>query len=187
MRSRRSARAAAALTGAALVGVAVSRRTRSAGPLELQRSVTVERARDDVYRRWREPETQALVWRHLAEVTNATEHGAHWHVEAPLGRSLEWETRIVEEREGELIRWQSSGDVAGTGSVEFRDAPRDFGTEITLRVRVDPPGGAFGAAAARRFSEPPKLVLAKALRRFKSLVETGEIASTDHNPRARAG
>ncbi len=71
------------------------------------------------------------------------------------------------------------------GSVEFRDAPREYGTEITLRVRFEPPAGKLGTAAARLFDEPPKLVLAKALRRFKSLVETGEIASTDRNPSGR--
>ena len=55
-----------------------------------------------------------------------------------------------------------------------------------MRVRFDPPEETLGDAAARLLDDPPKLVLAKALRRFKSLVETGEIASTDRNPSARA-
>ena len=155
--------------------------------VEIQRSITIQRPRQEVYDRWRDPQNQPLVWSHFAEISNADEHGARWRVEAPLRRALEWETRIIEERAGELIRWRSTrGRLPNEGTVEFRDAPGDFGTEMTLRVRFDPPGGPLGDAAARLLDDPPKLVLAKALRRFKSLVETGEIASTDRNPSARA-
>ena len=154
--------------------------------VEIQRSITIQRPRDEVYRRWRDPQNQPRVWRHFAEITNATDRGAHWRVDTPLGRALEWETRIIEDRDGELIRWEStSAQLPNEGTVEFRDAPGEFGTEITLRVRFDPPAGPLGDAAARLLDDLPKLVLAKALRRFKSLVESGEIASTDHNPTAR--
>lgn len=154
--------------------------------VEIQRSITIHRPRIDVYGEWREPQNQALVWKHFAEITNATDDGAHWRVDAPLGRSLQWETRIVEDHAAELIRWESTGgDLPNEGTVEFRDAPGEYGTEITLRVRFDPPFGPLGDAAARVFDDAPKLVLAKALRRFKSLVEAGEVASTDRNPTAR--
>ena len=202
-------RGASLLGGAALVGLGVRRRTvggavaalagagllyRSAtasrargGAVQIQRSLTIELPREDVYRRWRDPQVQPVVWAHLAEVTNATGEGAHWRVDGPLGRILEWDTRIVEEREGELVRWHStSGNLANEGTVEFRDALGDFGTEVALRVRFDPPAGPLGDVAVRLLDAPPKLVLAKALRRFKSLVESGEIPSTDRNPSARA-
>ena len=157
--------------------------------IEIQRSITVQLARGDVYARWRDPATQPLVWGHFARVTNATENAAHWRLDAPLGRTLEWDTRVVEEREGELIRWTSleRADLPNDGSVEFRDAPGDWGTEITLRVRFDPPAGVLGDAVARLIDEPPKLVLEKALRRFKQLAESGEIASTERTPSARGG
>ena len=160
--------------------------TKTREPVEVQRSITVEAPRGDVYARWRDPATQPPVWSHFADVTNATERGAHWRVELPLGRTLEWDSEITEDREPELIAWRSTGgDMPNEGSVEFRDAPREYGTEITLRVRFEPPAGPLGSAAARVFDEPPKLVLAKALRRFKSLVESGEIASTERNPSGR--
>ena len=158
----------------------------SARAAEIQRSLTIQAPRDDVYRRWRHPENQRLVWSHFAEIGNASDEGASWRVRGPLGRALEWETRIVEERDGHMLRWEStSGDVPNAGVAEFGDAPAGLGTEITLRVRFDPPGGPLGAVAARVLDDPPTLVLAKALRRFKSLVETGEIPSTERNPSAR--
>ena len=187
VRRRTVGGALAALAGAGLLyrGAIGSRSVRDA--VTIQRSLTIELPRDEVYRRWRDPRNQPLVWGHFAELTNATEEAAHWRVDAPLGRRFEWDTRVVEDREGELLRWESaSGNVPNEGAVEFRDAPGDFGTEITLRVRFDPPGGPLGDAAVRVLDDPPKLVLAKALRRFKSLVESGEIPSTDRNPSGRA-
>ena len=154
--------------------------------VELQRSLTIELPRDEVYRRWRDARSQPEIWGHFAALTDATEAGAHWRVDAPLGRTLEWDTRIVEERDGELIRWESTGgNLPNEGTIELRDAPGDFGTEITLRMRFDPPGGPLGDVATRLFDDPAKLVLAKALRRFKSLVESGEIPSTEHDPSGR--
>ena len=175
------------MLGALGVDMADGKSGASAGAVKIQRSITVQASRDEVYRSWRHPQTQPLVWGHVARISRVTDAGAHWRVEAPLGRTLEWETRIVEDRVGELIRWESTGgEIPNEGSVEFRDAPHDLGTEVTLRVRFDPPAGPLGKAALRVFDEPPKLVLAKALRRFKSLVETGEIPSIERNPSARA-
>ena len=171
--------------GALGIDTANGRGARTA-PVELQRSITIQQPRLDVYRRWRDPQTSPPVWSHFAELTNVTDETAHWRVDAPLGRTFEWDTRIVEERNGELIRWHStSGNLPNEGAVEFRDAPGDWGTELTLRVRFDPPAGALGNAAVRLLDDPPKLVLAKALRRFKNLVETGETPATDRNPSAR--
>ena len=209
--TRRAERAASLIVGAVLVAVGLRRRTvggavvavggtgllyravtgyvtgTGAGAVEIQRSLTIELTRDEVYRRWRDPQNQPLVWGHFAAITNATDHGAHWRVDAPLGRTLEWDTRIVEDRDGELVRWEAtSGNLPNEGAVEFRDAPGDFGTEVTLRVRFDPPAGLIGDAAVRLLDDPPKLVLAKALRRFKSLAESGEIPTTERNPSARA-
>ena len=179
--SRPIRRGAPVAAGAALVAVALGRRAwrrRGRAQVELQRSITVQQPRAEVYRQWLDPQNQAVIWSHVAELVDGTEQAARWRANGPLGRSLEWETRVVEEREGELVRWHSTGDLAGEGSVELRDAPGDYGTEVTLRA-------AFDGVAARVLGDPAKLVLAKTLRRFKSLVESGEIPSTEHNPSGR--
>ena len=199
LRRRRAAGGAAALLGGDLLyrgatgychvlgALGIDTSDGQAREVAIQRSITVQLPREDVYARWREPRMQELVWSDAVQVTGATEQGAHWRLAGPLGRTFEWETRILEERPGELIRWESTGEVRSEGAVEFRDGPGEWGTEITLRVRFQPPGGRAGAAVANLVDEPPKLALAKALRRFKSLVETGEMPSTDRNPSARAG
>ena len=154
---------------------------------EVEHSITIGRPADELYRRWREPETLSQVMGHAAEVRDAGEGRTHWRVHAPLGQSLEWETRVVEERPGELIRGESlaGAALANEGSVTFRPAPGDWGTEVTLHFRFDPPGGAAGTAAAKLMEAVPKTLVSKALRRFKSLVETGEVPTLEHNPSAR--
>lgn len=156
---------------------------------EVERSITIERPADELYRRWRDPETTARVMGFFADVQPGADGTLRWSAQGPFGRTLTWETRIVEERENELIRWESlpGGQLASQGSVRFRPAPGDLGTEVKLRIRFHPPGGALGSAVARFMGGlVPNAIAGKALRFFKSLVLTGEIPTTEHQPAARA-
>ena len=57
----------------------------------------------------------------------------------------------------------------------------------TLRLRFDPPGGVLGDAPVELLGHKPlNLAADGVLRRFKSLVETGEIPTTERQPAARA-
>lgn len=155
----------------------------------VERSITIGKSPDELYRFWREPGNLTRIMGHFAQVTSSIPEGAHWRVEAPFGRSLEWDTRVVEDRPGELLRWESldGAELPNQGSVRFRPAPGSWGTEVTLDIHFKPPGGALGEAVLKRLRIGPSMVVLRALRRFKSLVETGEIPTLEHNPSARAG
>ncbi|WP_224270490.1 SRPBCC family protein [Haloprofundus salinisoli] len=161
----------------------------SAGPMDVERSATVGKSADELDELWRDPETLTRVASGVAEVTlEDEEEGRYrWRVDAPLGRTLTWETRIVEDRPGELLRWTSvdGSSVAAEGSLRFRPAPADRGTEVTLHLRFDPPGGSVGSAAMNLLGVVPETLVSKMLYRFKSLAETGEIPTLDRNPSAR--
>lgn len=156
---------------------------------ELQRSITVDASAEELYRLWREPETLPRIMAHVAEVRVLSPERARWVVRGPLGQSLAWETQMVEDRPGELLRWESPPDseLPSEGWVRFRPAPGDRGTEATLYLRLDPPAGALGDAAVKLLGTVPRGLLGKALHRFKSLVETGEIPTTERQPAARNG
>lgn len=154
---------------------------------EIERSITIGKSADELYRAFRDPETLQRVMGHFARVSA---HGEtlEWRIDAPLGRSLVWQSRFVEERPSELLRWESlpGAELPNEGSVRFEPAAANWGTVVRLRFRFDPPGGALGKAATKLFGIVPTTITATALRRFKSLVEAGEIPTTGPNPAARA-
>jgi uncharacterized membrane protein len=86
-----------------------------------------------------------------------------------------------------MVRWKSvdGAPLPNEGSVRFHPAPGDWGTEVTLRFRFALPGGPLGNTVAKRLGIVPRMLAEKALRRFKSLAETGEIPRLKHNPAAR--
>ena len=142
---------------------------------------------DALYQGLRQPQTLAQIVGRFAAVTPLDAGRIRWMVSGPLGRRFEWETQVVEARPGELLRWESQAGapVPNKGTVTFRPAPANRGTEVVLRIDIDPPGGMLGVAIAQRFGVVPDLYAAKALRRFKSLIEAGEIPTTAHQPAAR--
>lgn len=160
-----------------------------AGEPEVERSITIGKTADELYQRWRDPRTLPQVMAGFATVRASGDGRMQWKIEGPLGRAYEWDSETVDDRPGEGIGWRSlpGAAVSNEGSVRFRPAPADRGTVATLRFRFDPPGGALGDAAVKLLGTTPlDLAADGALRRFKSLVETGEIPTTERQPAARA-
>jgi uncharacterized membrane protein len=81
-------------------------------------------------------------------------------------------------------RWEAAehGDALEGASVTFVDAPGDRGTEIHVDLGSDGPGGPLGGIARKITGAAPLAKAKDALRRFKQLVETGEIARSDGAP-----
>lgn len=98
---------------------------------------------------------------------------------APAGQSVEWDSIITEDQPNRLIAWASveGSGIQNSGHVDFRDAPAGRGTEVTATVAYDPPGGALGKLVAKLFQREPKIQARQDLRRFKQLMETGEIST----------
>ncbi|WP_170977459.1 SRPBCC family protein [Halorussus salinisoli] len=157
------------------------------GATEVERTVTVQESADELYRYWRDSDLLTRVVGEFAGVTLAGEDRHRWIVACPFDRSIEWETEIVEDRPGEFLRWRSAegAPIPNEGSVQFRPAPADRGTEVTLTLRFDPPGGRVGRTAMELLGVVPETLANRMLSRFKSLVETGEIPTLERNPSAR--
>ena len=63
--------------------------------------------------------------------------------------------------------------------MRFADAPADRGTEVRVELQLRRPGGTAGAAIAKLFGEEPGQQLTDDLRRFKQVMETGEVVLSD--------
>lgn len=155
--------------------------------IRVQRTITVNRPVDELYRYWRELSNLPRFMHHLESVTSGRDGRSHWVAKAPAGRSVEWDAEIITDRPNELIGWRSldGADIANAGSVRFTPAPGGRGTEVRVELAYDPPAGRLGAVVARVFGEEPHQQVRDDLSRFKQVMEAGEIATIDGQPAAR--
>ena len=147
--------------------------------IKVERSMTVYRPREEVYRFWRDFQNLPHFMKHLEEVQVSENGTSHWVARAPLGARVEWDAEITEERENELISWRSlpGSLIENSGTVRFKDAPGGRGTEVHIALKYNPPGGSASAAFAKLFGEEPSLQVREDLRRFKEVIEAGETAT----------
>jgi len=152
--------------------------------IQVQRAVTVNLPREQLYRIWRNFENLPRFMKHLQRVDVDEATGgkrSHWVAKGPFGREIKWDAEMTEDRQNEYIAWQSlpGSFVGSTGSVRFIDAPNTLGTIVHVLMQYNPPGGSMGAMIARLFGEEPGQQLRSDLRNFKMMMETGEIASVE--------
>ncbi|BAZ53589.1 cyclase/dehydrase [Nostoc sp. NIES-4103] len=156
-------------------------------PIKVEKTVTINKPADELYRFWHNFENLPQFMKHLKFVKVYNEKRSHWIANAPLGNSVEWDADILEDRENEFISWASveGADVDNSGFVRFQKAPGDRGTEVKVVLEYNIPGGALAAAIAKVFGEEPEQQIGDDLRRFKMLMEAGEIATTEGQPTGR--
>lgn len=134
----------------------------------------VEAPADQCYAWWRGLTNLPQILPDVEEVTpkDGTTHLTHWKVHGPLGKTVEWDARIVEDVPNTRIAWaseDSSGlDVKNSGAVRFDDHGGTTGVEVSLAY--DPPAGVLGDAVAKIFADPQDKV-ERALQAFKSTIE----------------
>lgn len=171
----------------------VSKRDRTASRLhdgtKIERAITVLRPVAEVFAFWRNFQNLPKFMQKLESIEVITGTRAKWHWKIMGDRTLGWETEIIAEIENRMISWQSVGDsdVDNAGSIWFRPAPQDGATEIHIQVMVRTPGGKFIEKLASLFGEDPGSVFASDLLRFKSLMEAGEIPTTEGQPHGSRG
>lgn len=157
----------------------------SAG-VNVEESVTINRSIEELYRFWRNLENLPRFMHHLESVERITDTLSRWRAKGPGGRTVEWNAEIINEVANQVIGWRSieGSDVVSAGSVNFDEAGAGRGTRVRVRLQYSPPGGKLGAAVARLMGRDPATEIREDLRRFKQLVETGEVASNE-GPRGR--
>lgn len=151
--------------------------------------VTINKPADALYRYWHDFTNLPRFMHHLEEVRELGGGRSHWRAKAPLGQSVEWDATIVNDVENELIAWQSVDDaqIANAGSVRFTPAPGDRGTEVRVTLSYEPPAGKAGVVVAEILGEEPGRQVSDDLRRFKQLMEAGELPTNNRQPMGSGG
>lgn len=154
---------------------------RVARDIHIEKSVTVNRSPEELYRFWRNFENLTRFMTNLESVVVIDEQHSHWKVKAPAGMTVEWDAEIYNEKENELISWRAleGADVVNAGTVRFEPAPNGRGTYVRVTLNYNAPGGRISALMAKLFGKEPGQMIEEDLRRFKQVVEAGEIATVE--------
>ena len=142
------------------------------------RSVTINKRPQELYAYYRDFRNLPTFMENVVRIDELGGGRSHWVVKAPGGTTVEWDARLTEEQEGAVLAWEAEdgADVANQGRITFRDAGAR-GTVVTATIAYEPPAGFIGRIVAKMFQREPAIQARRDLRRFKQLMETGEIAT----------
>ena len=145
--------------------------------IKLKKAVTVAGPAEQLYRYWRDLRNVPNLFDHLLSVEPLDDSHSRWTLRVPGGMSLEWVAEITVDRENEMIGWRSldGADLDNAGYVRFERATGGRGTVVRIALQYNPPAGKLGAAVATVLGEKPASLIEGALRKFKQLMETGEV------------
>jgi uncharacterized membrane protein/uncharacterized protein YjeT (DUF2065 family) len=151
------------------------------GTLPLVSIISVNKPVEEVYQFWKNPENFSRFMDKIDSVRVTSGRRTHWKVKGPPGLGVEWDAEVVTDTPNEMIAWESvdSPDVENSGTVRFRPAPGNRGTEVELQMNFKPKGGDLGKKIAKHFKAIPKTQMMNDLRRFKQVLELGEIVKSD--------
>jgi uncharacterized membrane protein len=148
------------------------------------RTVTINRPVGELFSYFRDFANLATFMENVERIDVLDDRRSHWVVKAPGGKTVEWTSVVTEEAPNSFIAWASEegAEIPNSGRVDFRDAG-DRGTVVSATILYDPPAGTIGKLVAKIFQREPAIQARRDLRRFKQLMEAGEIASGARNRR----
>jgi uncharacterized membrane protein len=188
--TRRSKTGLALATAGSLLALNASR-SRKETQSHTRARFLVNASPEQAYQLWRDFANIARFMRHVKSVQVLDDTHSEWIILGPMDREIRWYAEITEDVKNERISWRSRPDsvVQTSGSVEFQPDRSGRGTYVSATVRYTP-GGQLSKAIATMLGKHPQFMVREDLRRFKALLETGEVPTTlgqTHGPRGVHG
>ena len=133
--------AAAAVAGVAALDVLAARRTQQAyvdANTPVIFSVTINKPPREVYDFFRDFAQLPEFMDYLESVEERGGNVSRWTAKLPVGGTVSWDARIVDDHPGEVIAWQSvAGSTIQTrGRVTFARAPGRESTEVRVEMQL---------------------------------------------------
>ncbi|MFW6295887.1 MAG: SRPBCC family protein [Halothece sp.] len=153
--------------------------------IQVEKTVTINKSAEELYDFWRNFENLPAFMKHIKSITPKSDRLYSWVANAPLGTSVAWDAKVIQEKPNSLITWVSSenSDIENSGLIRFQKATGGRGTEVKAVMEYSPLGGEIASAIAKLFGEEPEQQLGDELNRFKQLMEAGEIATIEGQPK----
>jgi uncharacterized membrane protein len=149
--------------------------------IEIAAAVTVQAPIAEVFALWDGFQGLPRFMNNAASVQLTGERQSRWSILGPARTTLEWDVQITDSQPNEQVSWSTveGSPFSAQGSVRFRQAPGGRGTQVIFDAHFRPPGGELGKTIAKPLVETVRLKIGSDLRRFKQLVELGEIVQSD--------
>jgi uncharacterized membrane protein len=189
---RRSSVGMALAAAGGLVAVKTSSATFPAKEYSTKINFLANTSPEQAYRLWRNLENLPRFMSHIKSIRVLDNQRSEWIARGPMDSDVKWVAEIIEDRASERISWHSlpNSDVTNEGSVEFSPGPTNRGTMITAQVKYKLLSGTAGRTLLSILGKDPQFMLREELRRFKALIEAGEVPTTagqPHGPRGLHG
>jgi uncharacterized membrane protein len=156
--------------------------TTNSGNLLIKKTVTIHRSADELYRFWRDFQNLPRFMDDLQAVDDIGNNRSRWTLQGLLGGTIvQWDAEITADQPDQHLSWRAipPTDIQHAGSVRFIPAPAGRGTTVTVEMEYGAPGGVLGATIGQLLGKDPGQRVQNNLRRFKQLMETGEILRSD--------
>lgn len=186
--SRRSKKGAAMAAFGGALAVDTIRQRSSATRHPVEASFAINCSPEMAYKLWRNFENLPKFMRHVESVkVNGRE--SEWTALGPGETKLRWKAEITEDKPNQRISWRSlpGADVENRGTVEFHPGTAGRGTVVRVSMAYLPPAGPLGRAVAVLSGKHPEFTVREDLRRFKSLLEAGEVPTAKGQPHGPRG
>lgn len=190
--SRRSKAGTALATAGGVLAYSAIKSASSPSQAETHANFLVNASPEQAYQLWRNFENLSRFMVHIKSVRVLDNERSEWLALGPMQREIRWTAELTDDVPNRRIAWRSlpDSDIDTSGSVEFRADPQGRGTYVYATVEYSVPGGAFTTGLASIFGKHPEFMVREDVRRFKALLETGEVPTTagqTHGPRGLHG
>ena len=173
----RVAAATAAALGVTALDVLCGAQLSPPGPFRANATVLIGRKPDELYSFWRDLSNVVQLEPYLESVRPLGNERWRWKARVGDGPAIVFDTEMIRDTPNHYIEWRSveGSPTSLRASIQFTPTRGDRGTLVRSEVEMQGPV-ALLAKPASAVGMGPELRLEMHLRRFKQLMETGEIA-----------
>jgi uncharacterized membrane protein len=155
--------------------------------IHVRESITIDAPVEDLYRFWRSLDRLPEVIPQLERVEQLDARRSRWTAKAFDAVPVTWEAEIISDVAYETIGWKTlPGEaIQHAGSVNFKPAFGDHGTEVRVHLQYSAPGGKAAGWLAWLAGQDPGHLTREGLRALKRRLEGGEPAgdvAADRSP-----
>ena len=152
--------------------------------VHIRESITINAPAEEIYRFWRDLDRLPDVMPHLEKVEQLNTKRSRWTARAFDAVPVTWEAEIINEVPYETIGWKTvpGESIQHAGSVNFKPAFGDRGTEVRVHLQYSAPGGKAASWLAWLAGEDPAQRTRDGLRALKRRLESGPTRNQDLSP-----